>query len=371
MQSKESAVQPSTSPCVLIVDDETFYIDVLVALLGEQYQVSVAKNGEQAFKRIEGGFNPDLIVLDVVMEGMDGYEVCARLKADPALADIPVIFLTVKSDVDSEMHGFEMGAADYISKPFSPPIVKARVATHIALAQSQQALKQENLLLEERVEERTQEIARTQDVAIYCMASLAETRDNETGKHIRRTQHYVKRLALALVAHPRFAELLSPAYIDLLFKSAPLHDIGKVGVPDAVLLKPGKLNPEEWDEMKKHAEYGKDALENAELEYGTSSFLSVAKEIAYGHHEKWDGTGYPQGLSGEQIPLSARLMAVADCYDALISRRVYKPPFSHAEAAKIILDGRGKHFDPAVVDVFAQLQDAFIQIAEQFADDET
>ncbi|GAA5216829.1 HD domain-containing phosphohydrolase [Corallincola platygyrae] len=355
---------------VLIVDDETFYIDVLVELLGEHYQVSVAKSGEQAMKRINDGFRPDLILLDVLMKGMDGYQVCAQLKATPALADIPVIFLTVKSDVDSEMHGFELGASDYIVKPFSPPIVRARVSTHIALAKSRQALKAKNILLEERVQERTEEIARTQDVAIYCMASLAETRDNETGKHIRRTQHYVKSLAEALVDHPRFQQQLNEEYIDLLFKSAPLHDIGKVGVPDAVLLKPGKLDAAEWEEMKKHAEYGKEALENAESEYGSSDFLCVAKEIAYGHHEKWDGSGYPQGISEEQIPVSARLMAVADCYDALISRRVYKPPFTHEQAAQIILDGRGKHFDPAVVDVFEAIQDRFIEIAKEYADDD-
>lgn len=362
------SAQPTSK--VLIVDDEAFYLNVLVELLSLDYEVSVAKSGEQAFNRISKGFIPDLILLDVVMPDLDGYQICQQLKQDHKTSHIPVIFLTVKDEIEAEIQGFELGAADYITKPFSPPIIKARVKTHLALSRAHQHLQQHNQQLEAVVQERTAEISKTQDVAIYCMASLAETRDNETGKHIRRTQHYIKILSQYIQRQGLYPEILTTDYIELLFKSAPLHDIGKVGVPDAVLLKPGKLDAGEWEEMKKHAEYGKDAIDNAEQEYGSSSFLSVAKEIVYGHHERWDGSGYPEGISGRQIPLSARLMAVADCYDALISRRVYKPPFPHEKAAAIILEGRGKHFDPDIVDAFDVLQDEFIKIANLFNDEE-
>jgi len=355
---------------ILLVDDEAFYIKVLVELLGSDYQITLAKSGAQALKLLEGDVLPDLILLDVLMPGMDGYEICQAIKADARTRDIPVIFLTVKSEVEDEVKGFRCGACDYIVKPFSPPIVTARVATHLALQQSRKALRNSNAQLEQRVQQRTREISRTQDMAIYCMTSLAETRDNETGMHIRRTQHYVRVLAEHLHSHARFSDQLNDEFIELLFKSAPLHDIGKVGVPDRILLKPGKLNPEEWQEMQKHAQYGKEALDNAEREYGASSFLSMAKDIAYCHHERWDGKGYPQALSGDDIPLAARLMALADCYDALISKRVYKPAFSFDDAADIIVKGRGTQFDPDMVDAFVALEAVFVDIARRFADEE-
>ncbi|WP_432451941.1 MULTISPECIES: HD-GYP domain-containing protein [unclassified Agarivorans] len=355
---------------ILIIDDETFYIDVLVELLAQKFVVSVAKNGEQGLERIRRGFLPDLILLDVLMPGLDGYQVCQQLKAMPETKDIPIIFLTVKSDVESEIHGFNLGAADYISKPFSLPIVSARVNTHMVLARMHKTLQQQNSQLEELVNQRTKEISRTQDVAIYCMASVAETRDNETGKHLRRTQHYIKLLAEYLREQGFYTAQLDNDFVELLFKSAPLHDIGKVGVPDAILLKSGPLDATEWQEMQKHSEYGRDAILKAEKEYGPSSFLSIAKEIAYNHHEKWDGSGYPRGLSGEQIPLSARLMAIADCYDALINKRSYKQAFSYQSAKEIILQGRGSHFEPALVDAFIALEASFIKIAQQFAEDE-
>ncbi|TCS40691.1 HD domain-containing phosphohydrolase [Reinekea marinisedimentorum] len=354
---------------LLIVDDEVFYIDILVDLLAKKYTVSVAKNGQQALDRIENGYCPDLVLLDVLMPDMNGYEVCQLLKMHESTQDTPVIFLTVKSDVESEINGFEIGAADYISKPFSMPIVKARVETHLALARTRKRLEYEKSLLEVKIRERTQEISRTQDIAMYCMSTVVEARDNETGAHIRRTQHYIKALADRLRKHPEFAETLTPDYIDMLYKSAPLHDIGKVAVPDAILLKPGKLTPKEWEEMKKHTTYGLQALERTEVVYGSSSFLKIAKEIVYSHHERWDGTGYPEGLFGKKIPLSARLMALADCYDALISRRAYKEPFSHEEARRIVIEGRGTHFDPYIVDAFIQLESAFVSIANQFVDE--
>ncbi len=354
---------------ILVVDDESFYIDVLVNLLQEEnYKVSVAKDGATALKRAVGDSPPDLILLDIMMPGLDGYEVCRRLKADKRSADIPVVFLTVKSEVDDEVRGFELGAVDYIAKPMSPPIVKSRVKNHLLLARARKILEDQTRLLELEVKQRTREINRTQDVAIYCLASLAETRDNETGNHIRRTQHYIRILSEYLSDHPAFRDYLTEEKIDLLYKSAPLHDIGKVGVPDKILLKPGKLEPDEWHIMKKHAEFGCNAIIRAENELGSTSFLQVAREITLTHHEKWDGTGYPLGIKGDEIPVSGRLMAIADVYDALISKRVYKEPFSHEKSVQLILNESGKHFDPVIVDAFEVLQNGFRGIAEKFKD---
>ena len=284
---------------------------------------------------------------------------------------MPVIFLTAKTQVEDESLGFEVGCVDYITKPISPPIVMARVRTQLALKAAADFLRDNNDYLAAEVARRTKQLSVIQDVTIMAMASLAETRDNETGNHIRRTQHYIRVLALELRKQPKFAALLDDATIELLFKSAPLHDIGKVGIPDAILLKPGRLTAEEFEIMKTHAAIGRDAIAAAEaLLDEPVSFLAHAREIAYSHQEKWDGSGYPQGLVGERIPLSARLMAVADVYDALISRRVYKPAMPHDKAVQIIREGRGTHFDPDVVDAFVTIQELCRAIAERFADSE-
>ncbi len=354
---------------ILVVDDEKFFIDVTVELLNGDYKVSVARDGEQALRRATTDPLPDLILLDIMMPDMDGYEVCKRLKENPVTCDIPVIFLTVKSEVADEVKGFELGAVDYILKPISPPIVKARVTTHLALNRARRQLADQNQLLEVKVRERTEELSRTKDVAIYCMASLAETRDAETGKHILRTQNYVRILAQGLKNHPRFLDYLNDEIIEMLYKTSPLHDIGKVGVPDQILLKPGKLTPDEWVEMKKHTIYGHEALLRAEQELGTTDFLQMAREIAYTHHERWDGSGYPRGLKGDEIPVSGRLMAVADVYDALISRRVYKKPCPHKEAVETIRQASGSHFDPDVAEQFIALQKEFHRIATEHSDD--
>jgi putative two-component system response regulator len=353
-------------PRILVVDDEKFYIDVLVNLLQDDYRVSVAKNGQAALKRAFSSAPPDLILLDVLMPDIDGYEVCRQLKENPKTHDIPVIFLTVKSEVDDEIKGFDVGAVDYISKPMSPPIVKSRVKNHLVLNQARKILQDQTRLLEQQVKERTMEICRTQDVAIYCMASLAETRDNETGNHIRRTQHYVRLLSEFLKTKPAFSDYLDDKTISLLFKSAPLHDIGKVGVPDSILLKPGKLDKDEWLIMQGHSQIGHDALYKAEQELGSSSFLEIARVIALTHHERWDGSGYPQGLKATDIPIAGRLMAIADVYDALISKRVYKEAFSHEKAVELILSEKGTHFDPDIVDAFEQLKDEFQRVAVTF-----
>ncbi len=361
----------ASKPRILLVDDETLYIDILVDLLKDDYTPVVAKNGDQALKRVADEPLPDLVLLDILMPGMDGYEVCRRLKENPRTRGIPVIFLTVKSEVTDEVKGFDLGAVDYIAKPMSPPIVRARVRSHLALRQAQQQLEDHNELLEQRVKERTEEVNRTKDVAIFCMATLAETRDIETGKHILRTQNYIRRLAEHLTNHPRFSDYLQcDGTLEMLYKTSPLHDIGKVGVPDRILLKPGKLDPDEWEQMKMHAQYGHDALLRAEQQLGSTDFLQMAREIAYTHHEHWDGSGYPQGLIGDTIPVSGRLMAIADVYDALISKRVYKDAYSHEQAVDIVRQSAGTHLDPDIVEAFLQLQDNFLQIATDYRDTE-
>jgi putative two-component system response regulator len=361
----------ATKPVVLIVDDTPENLTIMNGLLKDAYRTKVANNGERALKLATAEPRPDLVLLDIMMPGMDGYEVCRRLKADATTHEIPVIFLTAKAQVEDESRGFEVGCVDYITKPISPPIVLARVRTHLALKAAADFLRDKNEYLAAEVARRTKQISVVQDVTIMAMASLAETRDNETGNHIRRTQHYVRVLALELRKQPKFTAVLDDATVELLFKSAPLHDIGKVGIPDAILLKPGKLTPEEFEVMKTHTRLGRDAIVAAEaLLDEPVSFLEYAREIAHSHQEKWDGTGYPEGLAGERIPLSARLMAVADVYDALISRRCYKPPVPHDQAVEIIREGRGKHFDPQVVDSFLAIEEACRAIAERYADSE-
>lgn len=369
MQNEIDAV---VKPTILVVDDTPDNLALMMELLKDEYTVKLANNGERALKLAAMTPHPDLILLDIMMPAMDGYEVCQKLKANPLTRDIPVVFLTAKSSVDDEKRGLEIGAVDYITKPISPPIVLARVKLHLALKAQADFLRDKSEFLETEVSKRTREVLAIQDVTILAMASLAETRDSDTGNHIRRTQFYVKALAQHLSKQAKFAARLTDSTIQMLFKSAPLHDIGKVGIPDRILLKPGRFEPAEFEIMKTHTTLGRDAIEHAEKQLGMHvEFLSMAKEIALSHQEKWDGSGYPQGLAGEAIPLSARLMAVADVYDALISRRVYKEGMPHDKAVSIIQAGRGSHFDPDLVDAFVALQQDFQGIAARFADSDT
>ncbi len=368
---------------ILIVDDDPVSAGMLgVTLAAAGYEIVEANSGEEALALLAGpnhGPLPDIVFLDVEMwNGMDGFEVCRQLKANPATRHIPVIFLTAKSDPAYEQLGFALGAVDYINKPISPPIVNARARTHLALKAASDFLLDRNVYLEQEVERRTEEARRrteelriSQEVTMVALASLAETRDNETGNHILRTQHYVLALARHLRDHARFSAALSEEVVDRLFKAAPLHDIGKVGIPDRILLKPGRLDADEFEIMKTHTTLGRNAIENALQRVGVSvPLLEVAKEIALSHQEKWDGSGYPEGLAGEAIPLSARLMAVADVYDALISRRVYKAPMSHEQATEIIVAGRGRHFDPDISDAFVVLEQQFRTISIRFDDED-
>ncbi|MDA8164660.1 MAG: two-component system response regulator [Desulfobacteraceae bacterium] len=356
-------------PSVLVVDDTPDNLTLMFNLLKGQYTVKGASNGERALKIARGEDPPDLILLDIMMPGLSGYDVCKELKSDPATSGIPVIFLTALREMEDEKLGLELGAVDYITKPVSPPIVLARIKTHLENKVARDFLQDQNAFLESEVVRRTREVTAIQNVTILAMASLAETRDNETGNHIRRTQQYVKALAERLKTHPRFAAYLTPRQIEILCRSAPLHDIGKIGIPDNILLKPGKFVPEEFEVMKRHTTIGKEAIERAESELGKEmEFLCCAKQIAVSHHERWDGSGYPEGLSGDSIPICGRLMAVADVFDALISRRVYKESFPYERAIAIILEGKGSHFDPDVIDAFQAIVDDFKAIAERFAD---
>jgi putative two-component system response regulator len=369
---------------ILIADDQPENLLILDDMLSEQYDVHTVNNGDEVLRYFDTGGEADLILLDVVMPRLDGFEACRRLKTSNTQRDIPVVFLTGLDSAADEEYGLSLGAEDFIHKPFSPPVVLARVRNHLALSRATRDLRDRNENLEHLVEERTREILlktselirskqqliAAQSATITAFCSLAEVRDNETGNHIRRTQNYVRLLAEELRDHPRFRQTLSDELIVLLFKSAPLHDIGKVAIPDSVLLKPGKLDPDEWTIMQRHCAYGRDAiaLSASELVNGEESFLKYAIEIAYSHHERWDGNGYPQKLGGDTIPLSARLMAVADVYDALISKRVYKPAFPHDQALDIIAVERGKQFDPDITDAFVAINEKFHQIAQAYGD---
>lgn len=354
---------------LLIVDDAPENLTVLGECLQPLYRVRAARTGRRALRIAASLPQPDLILLDLMMPGMDGYEVIERLRADPITSHIPVIFVTGVSGSQAELRGLETGAVDYIVKPIVPEILLARVRMQLELKQTRDRLCRNNLQLEAEVLRRTEEKELIQEVAIRSLAHLAETRDPETGNHILRTQEYVRRLAEELRRLPRFAATLTDGYVQMLIRSAPLHDIGKVGIPDHILLKPGPLDASEWTIMKTHARLGRDAIDLAEREsLRAVEFLDLAKEIAHWHHEKWDGSGYPDGLCGDAIPVSARIMALADVFDALISRRVYKEPLSYASARHFIEAQRALHFDPDVVDVFLAHFGDFCAIADRLAD---
>ncbi len=370
-------------PHILIADDQPENLLILEELLGENYMVHPVQDGQQVLDYLTFGGPVDLILLDVMMPGLDGFEACRRLKLRPDTHDIPVLFLSSLEGAYDEEYGLSLGAEDFIHKPFSPPVVLARVRNHLRLAQTSKLLRERNENLERLVDERTHEVVRqanelvrhkqaliaAQGATITAFCALVEARDNETGNHLRRTQNYVRALAERLRTHPRFRAILDDEVIQMLYKSAPLHDVGKVAIPDAILLKAGPLNPQEWEIMKQHCRHGHDAIRSAELELGESAdFLRYSREIAYSHHEHWDGSGYPQGLAGEAIPLSARLMAVADVYDALISARVYKPAYSHDLAISMITQGRGNHFDPDVVDALLEISNTFEDISQRYSD---
>ena len=347
-----TAIEPiavSNKQVILVVDDTPENIDVLSGTLRSEYKVKAALNGEKALKLAFTEPHPDLILLDIMMPGMDGYEVCRALKANPRTHKIPVVFITAKSEVADEQKGLEMGAVDYITKPISPPIVKIRVQTHLALSN-------QNHILEKKVIERTEQLNQTRLEIIRRLGRAAEYKDNETGMHVIRMSHYARLLAEAISDDQQ--------WIDLIFNAAPMHDIGKIGIPDNILLKPGKLDDKEWDIMRKHPEFGANIIgdHNSEL-------MQMAKEIAITHHEKWNGFGYPYKLKGEEIPLSGRIVAIADVFDALTTERPYKKAWTVEDAVNLINEESGKHFDPELVSLFHKVLPEILEIKVMYAEE--
>jgi putative two-component system response regulator len=332
---------------ILVVDDNPENIALLSGILRAQYKVKMATSGAKALSIMQQQPLPDMVLLDIMMPDMDGFEVCKLLKSNPLSAHIPVIFITAKIAVEDETKGLELGAVDYIAKPINPALVKARVKTHLALFNQNQALAR-------LVEERTQELNHTRLTIIQKLGRAAEYKDNETGLHVIRMSHYAKIIATAMNINNEWCELL--------FNAAPMHDIGKIGIIDAILQKPGKLDSNQWLEMKKHPEYGAKILEGDD-----SKLMTMAREIALTHHEKYDGSGYPQGLQGEDIPLSSRIVAVADVFDALTAQRPYKKAWTENEAIALIKENSGSHFDPKVVENFLASLSDILLIKNQFS----
>lgn len=333
---------------VLIVDDEPTNIMVLQKVLQDDYHVRAATNGERAIEIAQSETPPDIILLDVMMPGIDGFEVCRRLKGQRSSEHIPIIFVTAMGEIADEARGFELGAVDYIHKPISAPIVKARVRTHLAMYD-------QNRELEKRVNERTAELQQTRLQIIRRLGRAGEFRDNETGMHVIRVSHYCR-----LIAEEAG---LSEEAVETLYNASPMHDIGKIGVHDNILLKPDRLTEEEYETMRMHALIGSEILGEQ-----TTGLLATARTVALTHHEKWNGTGYPNGLKGEEIPLVGRITAIADVFDALTSERPYKPAWPIADAVALIKREAGEHFDPALVQIFEKVLPQILVCREKYAD---
>jgi putative two-component system response regulator len=339
-------------PNVLIVDDAPANLELLAEILRERgIEPRPVLSGQQAIVAAQAD-PPDLILLDINMPVMNGFEVYARLKADATFKDIPVIFITALMETADKLKAFSMGAVDYVTKPFQAEEVCARVETHLRLRKLQRDMTTYNNHLEELVQEKIKEISRSQMATIFALAKLAESRDSDTGQHLERVQVLSRILACELRSIPMYAGIITDHYLETLYQAAPLHDIGKVGIPDAILLKPGKLSPAEFDEMKRHTGFGAETLKSVQASYPGNSFIEMGVDIAQSHHEKFDGSGYPFGVKGEAIPLSASIVALADVYDAMRSKRPYKSALSHVEATDFIIQSGGKHFNPHIVAAF-------------------
>ncbi len=369
-------------PELLIVDDEAINLAVLDNTLSPHYRVRACRSGEQALEVVRGGNPPDLVLLDILMTGIDGFETLRRIREDERGREIPVIFISALGGTVDEERGFQLGAVDYITKPFRPALVLARVRAQLELKRGRDLLRDKNAWLEAEVARRMRETQLIQDTTLVVVTQLAETRDSETAHHILRTRAYVERLARRMQTFPAYAKALDESTLQLIVKAAPLHDIGKIGIRDAILLKPGKLDEAEYDVMKSHCRIGGDVIRRAMAEVLVQHdnsfdgrhpvslrFLEMAETIALHHHERWDGTGYPAGLAGEAIPLPARMMALADVFDALTTPRVYKAEWQLEQASGHILDQSGHHFDPDVVAAYRLERQAFFDIHARLSDD--
>jgi len=349
--------------CIFLVDDNTIYLNSGKTVLQQRYSVVTIPSGEKLLFLLKS-LKPDLILLDIEMPGMSGYDIIKELKANSETAEIPVIFLTGKNESDNELLGLSLGAVDYITKPFSQPILQKRVELHLLLQEQKNQLREFNENLLDMVKEKTSDINNLQNAIIIWTAEMVEFRDEETGKHVERVQKYMEILINAMKKYERYVDEVSTWDIDAFLKSTLLHDVGKIKISDDILLKNSQLTDEELASMKLHTLYGKLLLESLQEKVPNQTFLDYAKILVYRHHEKWDGTGYPDKLQGEEIPLQARMMSLADVYDALISERPYKKAFSHNEAMRIIAEGRGTHFDPDLTDIFISLSDEIRKISE-------
>jgi putative two-component system response regulator len=357
---------------IMIVDDNIANLRIAKNSLAGFYDVFTVPSAEKMFDLLERN-KPELILLDIDMPAMNGYEAIKILKERPETRDILVIFLTGKSDSESELEGLLLGAVDYISKPFMPPLLKKRIELHLTVEEQKRKLENQARVLEEHqnelrrfnenlqvmVEEKTGKVLELQRAILKTVADLVESRDDITGGHVERTQHGLKVLIEGLEDLGLYREQMEGWDKDLMLQSSQLHDVGKIAIVDSILNKPGRLTPEEFEEIKRHTTIGVRIIERIEANTSESEFLKYAKIFAGTHQEKWDGTGYPNGLAGEEIPIQGRLMAIADVYDALVSDRPYKKAFSHEEAVRIILEGKGTHFDPVLTDVFEQVADQF------------
>ena len=343
---------------IMIIDDSALTLKLAENTLSPLYHVTVCVSGSEALELLKNE-RPDLILLDINMPELDGYEIFQRLKANVRTSRIPIIFLTAQTDSESEVRGLRLGAVDFITKPFVGEIMLSRIKVHLEL----EAYKRR---LETLVEDKTKIIEKLQDVIVTSLAELVECRDEETGGHVKRTAEYLKVLVCAMFDNGVYKEVLSKQYMKDLFRAAPLHDIGKIGISDDTLLKRSSLDDKEYEYMKKHTTLGGQTLQKAIDQMHGESFLYVARDMALSHHEKWDGSGYPSGLKGKDIPLCGRIMAIADVYDALISKRRYKEPLAFKNAAEVISESKGTHFEPCLVEIFEQVRGEFEKIAEAY-----
>lgn len=350
---------------ILIVDDSKTDMIIIQNMLND-YQPLCAYDGFEAMTMIEQQGDIDLIILDLNMPRMDGFEVLKALQMNPLYTKIPTLILTNYDETENEVKGLDLGAVDYIRKPLNMESLRKRIEVHLNLRNGRQCVEEANLVLEEIVNRRTKELVLSRDITIHALIGLLEVRNAESSNHTIRTQWMMKTLCEYLSTKPEYEQILTKEYVEELFKTAPLHDIGKVGIPDNILLKPGKLDREEFEIIKKHTTYGVEALSYNLKDAQEVTFIHTAIEIVRTHHEKYDGTGYPAGLKGEEIPLCGRIMAIVDVYDALVSKRVYKASFTHKEALDIIKNEQGKHFDPVIVDAFMEIEQKILEIAKQY-----
>jgi putative two-component system response regulator len=341
---------------ILIVDDNPGTLKILGSIISDEYTKQVATSGESAIEILEASSElPDLILLDLIMPGIDGVETCKIIKQNVRYKNIPIIFLSSRSDSLTKIEALKVGGVDYITKPFNFDEMRSRIDVHLSIHNLEQELAKHNRYLNDLIDEKAKEISEIQLSTIYALVKLTDYRDDVLGGHLQRTQIMCQRIAEKLQSEIKYESIIDDAFISNIFKSSPLHDIGKVGISDRIYLKPGKLTSEEFEIMKRHATIGAETLEAVLLRFPNNEFISMGIDIAKFHHEKWDGNGYPEGLSGEEIPISARIMAVSDVFDALMSKRPYKDAFSYAESYNIILEGKGIHFDPMVVDAFIEI----------------